>query len=318
MPSIPHSYSFDPTYGYTLDRLLEVDAPEPPVDFEGFWRDRFEKTSGVDPDPVLKEVPGGTPRWRVAELCYRTTDGLPIRGWALLPREGEVKRGFVWGHGYGGLDGPWFDLPFADSVIFFPCLRGISESRRPGISPDPLGHVLHGINDRDQYIHGSCVEDLWLAVSALLKLFPQVEGRVGLLGISFGGGIGTLALPWDRRVARGHFEVPSFGNHPLRLNLPTAGSGAAVAVYEKRKGGAMETLAYHDSATAARFIRQPVHIAAALFDPFVAPPGQYAIHNALAGERKLYVLEAGHHDYPGAMRQRAEILAEIDDFFSGM
>lgn len=318
MPSIPHSYPFDPTYGYTLDRLLEVDAPEPPGDFEGFWKSRFEKVAGLDPEPVLREVPGGTPRWRVAELSYRTTDGLPIRGWALLPREGEVKRGFVWGHGYGGLDGPWFDLPFADSVIFFPCLRGISESRRPGISPEPLGHVLHGIDDRDRYIHGACVEDLWLAVSALLKLFPQVEGHIGLLGISFGGGIGTLALPWDRRVARGHFEVPSFGNHPLRLKLPTAGSGAAVAVFERRKGGAMETLRYHDAATAARFIRQPVHIAAALFDPFVAPPGQYAIHNALAGERRLYVLEVGHHDYPGAARQRGEILKEVDDFFSGM
>lgn len=318
MPSIPHSYSFDPTYGYTLDRLLEVDAPEPPDDFEGFWRTRHEKARQIDPEPVLREIPGGTPRWRVAELSYRTTDGQPIRGWALLPREGEVKRGFIWGHGYGGIDGPWFDLPFADAVILFPCMRGISESRRPGVAPDPFGHVLHGIEDRDRYIHGACVEDLWLAVTALIQLFPQTEGRIGLLGISFGGGIGTLALPWDDRITRGHFEVPSFGHHPLRLTLPTHGSGAAVAVYEKKKGGAMETLRYHDAATAARFIRQPVHVAAALFDPFVAPPGQYAIYNALPGVRKLYVLEAGHHEYPRASRQRAEILAEVDDFFSGM
>ncbi len=318
MPSIPHSYSFDPTYGYTLDQLLAVDAPEPPPGFEDFWRARYDAALAVDPAPALREIPGGTPRWRVAELGYRTTDGQPIRGWALLPREGEVKRGFIWGHGYGGMDGPWFDLPFADAVIFFPCMRGISQSRRPGVAADPLGHVLHGIEDRDRYIHGACVEDLWLAVTSLIQLFPQTAGRIGLLGISFGGGIGMLALPWDDRIARGHFEVPSFGHHPLRLTLPTHGSGAAVAVYEKRKGGAMETLRYHDAATAARFTRQAVHIAAALFDPFVAPPGQFAIYNALPGERKLYLLEAGHHDYPAAARQRAEVLAEVDDFFSGM
>ena len=53
--------------------------------------------------------------------------------------------------------------------------------------------------------------------------------RLDYMGISFGGGIGALALPWDERFHRAHLNVPSFGHHPLRLTLPepdTTGSGS--------------------------------------------------------------------------------------------
>ncbi|MFZ0790482.1 MAG: hypothetical protein WAM94_12775 [Chromatiaceae bacterium] len=93
------------------------------------------------------------------------------------------------------------------------------------------------------------------------------------MGISFGSGIGALALPWEPRVARGHLNLPTFGHQPLRLRLPTVGSGAAVQAFARRNLHVAETLAYYDAAVAARLIRQPVHVAAALFDPAVAPPG---------------------------------------------
>ena len=35
-------------------------------------------------------------------------------------------------------------------------------------------------------------------------------------------------------------------------------------------------------------------VAAALFDPAVPPPGQFAIHSALAGERALFVRRNAH------------------------
>ncbi len=319
MPSrFAHPYSFDPAYGYGLDDLLAVGAPNAPTDFADFWQDRYRKALTVAPRPQLTDVAGtGThPRWKIARLAYESTGDFRILGWALLPREREIRRGLVFAHGYGGLDGPDLAMPYEDAVIFFPCLRGISLSRCPSISSDPYWHVLHHIDDRDRYILGGCTEDLWLAVSALLELFPQVTGRVGLTGISFGGGIAALATPWDPRVARTHLEVPTFGHHPLRLTLPTLGSGAAVTAYEKHKGGTLATLSYFDATTAAWHITVPVHIAAALFDPHVAPPGQFAIYNALAGPRELFVLDAGHFDYDNHAAQEQLLLAEKERFFS--
>jgi len=131
--------------------------------------------------------------------------------------------------------------------------------------------------------------------------------RLDYLGISFGGGIGALALPWDERFHRAHLNVPSFGHHPLRLALPGVGSGEAVRRYQQRTGRALATLRSFDAAAAARYLRIPVHVAAARFDPAVPPPGQFAIYNALAGEREGGLARPARLAGPGA---QSEILAQ--------
>lgn len=314
-PAFQHDFKFDPSYGYDLEKLKSIQPPEAPEDFAEFWMERYDRVSQLDPEAKSNEI-GEQGEWVVHKLSYQSTDWHQILGWVLTPKEGTVERGFIFGHGYGGIDGPDLGMPFKNAVLFFPCFRGLGVSRSMQISSDPNWHVLHDIDKPEKYIHGGCVEDFWLGVSAMLQLFPEVEGNVGMLGISFGGGIGMLALPWDKRVKRAHFEVPSFGNHPLRLTFETWGSGGAVNAYHRQKGNVLNTLNYYDAATAATFAKVPVQIAAALFDPFVAPPGQFAIYNALKCEKKLFVLSAGHFEYPGQEKERGELLHEIETFFS--
>ena len=78
----------------------------------------------------------------------------------------------------------------------------------------------------------------------------------------------------------------------------------------------LKTLRYYDAAIATRRIRQPIYCALAMFDPCVAPPGQFAIYNAISGEKQLFMLEAGHHSYPNQAQQETELLAELDAFFT--
>jgi len=311
-----HTYPFDPSYGYSLDRLLTVEPPEEPEDFEPFWLDRYERALGVEPSPDIRPSSMPHPRFRVHDLEYASTEEFRIRGWLLTPLLGPPRRGLILGHGYGGIDGPPRDLPLEDAAYLVPCFRGIGLSRRPPISENPIWHVLHDIHLRDRYILGGCVDDIWTGVSALIRLFPGLAGHLGYLGISFGGGLGAMALAWDPRLARGHLNVPSFGHQPLRLTLPTIGSGAAVQDFARKHGGMPDALRYFDSALAARHIRQPMHIAAALFDPAVAPPGQFAVYNAIPGEKHLFVLEAGHFDYPDRNLQEAELIEELGDFLA--
>lgn len=68
--------------------------------------------------------------------------------------------------------------------------------------------------------------------------------------------------------------------------------------FARRHVHVVETLAYYDAAVAARYIRQPMHLAAARFDPAVAPPGQFAVYNGLPGPKELFVLNAGHFEHP--------------------
>ncbi|MFM8332727.1 MAG: acetylxylan esterase [Candidatus Methylumidiphilus sp.] len=318
MSLFQHGYSFDPSYGHSLQSLLEVLPPPEGGDFAPFWLARLARALQVAPRPALSGRWQGPPGFVGCDIVYESTDGFRIGGWLLTPAAGEVRRALVIGHGYGGRDGPDGELPLADAAYLFPCFRGLSRSRRHDVSDNPAFHVLHDIDKPQRYLIGGCVEDVWVGVSVLLELFPQVEGRIGYQGTSFGGGIGAMALAWDGRIGRGALSVPTFGHQSLRLALPTTGSGDAVSRFERQRGRVMDTLQYYDAALSARHITIPVHVAAALFDPVVAPPGQFAIYNALAGPRYLYVLDGGHFDYPRRTEQEARLFQEMQRFFDAL
>jgi cephalosporin-C deacetylase len=273
----------------------------------------------VDPQPQLSKSGSSHSDWHVYDVEYTSTGEFQIGGWLLLPREGTFRRGLVAGHGYGGRDQPDFDIPVTETAVLFPCFRGLSRSSRPPVSSDPAWHVLDDIDKPESYILGRCVEDLWLAVSVLTKLYPELDGRIGYSGTSFGGGIGALAIPFDKRIDRGHLAVPTFGHMPLWLTLPTVGSGHSVQNYQKTHRDVLETLSLFDAATAAALIEIPMLIAVARFDPAVAPPCQFSVANALptSDHHEIVILDAGHFDYPASKEQHALLLEKARRLFRG-
>ncbi len=317
--TFPHSYPFDPSYGYSRSELLDVPPPEIPDDFQPFWEAALQEALHHNPRPKRSRARVGLDGWRIQKIQFRSTQNALIGGWLVTPSEGPVRRGFVVGHGYGGREGPDLHLPFDESALLFPCCRGISLSPNPPISADPQWHVLHNIHDRNRYVLRGCVQDTWVSVSVLVTLFPQVKGHIGLLGISFGGGIGAMAAAWDSRIGKAHFNIPTFGNQPLRLKLPTVGSGESVQRFHTKHPEAVEeTLRYYDAASSASFIQVPVHCACAHFDPMVAPPGQFAVYNAVQTEKQLFELQAGHFLYPSQHAEQAELVMELCRFFTDL
>lgn len=317
MAFFQHNYPFDPSYGYSLDDLLAVSAPTTPVDFHVYWQQRHDRAIAHKPQYALS-LSGSYLGFQIFDIRYQSTNGFIINGWLLVPEQGQVEQAIIVGHGYGGRDQPDYHFGIPHTAFLFPCFRGLARSRCAGVSEQPDQHVLHGIHHRDDYILGGCIEDLWLAVSVLEQHFPQTIGAIGYMGISFSGGLGALALPWEPRIQRGHVNVPTFGNQPLRLKLQTTGSAASVKNYAEQHSDIFATLAYYDAAIAASYARQPMHFALALFDPVVTPPGQFAIYNAWANEKPLYLLEAGHFNYPNQSRQDTELVEQLRLFFADM
>jgi len=305
-PPVPreHPFPFDPTYGYDLARLLTVPAPEGPSDFETFWKRTYAETRAIPLKLARRSVVSSRDDFEVYEVEFDSLDGVQIGGWVTVPKQGRIEHGIVVGHGYGGREEPHFE---PGAVAISPCARGFNRSAQPGIPGEAFRHVLHGIKDRETYSHRGSAADLWSAASALIELYPEMAARLHYRGTSFGGGIGALALPWDERFRKAFLQVPSFGNHPLRVQMPCVGSGEAVRSYYRRHPEVMEVLAYFDAATAARWIKIPVFAAPALFDPAVPPPGQFAVCNALGGSKELFVHETGHFPSPTEVPEAQEV-----------
>ncbi len=311
----PHDFPFDPAYGFTASTLRQVPAPKPPADFADFWTDVYTRTRAVDPDPVLRPLTSPDPTLELFEIDYTSLGGFRVGGW-LTRRTGRHPRSAaVVGHGYGGRDAADAAMPAPPDLAIFPCARGFNRSARADLPNDSPRHVVHGIESRDTYLPGLCVADLFGAVTCLLSLHPDLQ-TLAYRGGSFGGGLGALMLPWEPRITRAMLDIPTFGNHPLRLTLPGVGSGESLRIRHRRRGDVAETLRYFDAASAATFCHTPTLVAAALFDPCVAPPGQFAIYNALAGEKRLLIRRAAHFDFPQGADDNAAVDRAVVEWFS--
>lgn len=315
-----HPFPFDPSYGRDLDTLLKIAPPDnEPGDFAEFWQALYRQARTTPVEPRLGAKTGTTADGLdVFDVSFTSLGGVRVGGWVVAPADGVVERGFVIGHGYGGREEPDPELPAPRAAGIYFVARGLpTRSLLPGVPSEAPGHVLHGIEARDDYIIGGCVADLWCAATALTELFPSAARRLDYSGISFGGGIGALALPWDERFTAAHLVVPTFGNHPLRATLECVGSGAAVRERYLRDPGVLDVLAYFDAATAARRVRVPVQAVPALFDPSVPPPGQFAVVNALAGPVDVHVATAGHFmDYAEYEEESLALDRAMQEFFA--
>lgn len=314
----PNPFGFDPTYGYTLDSLLRVPCPPPPDDFADFWRDTYRQANEIPPQPTWREV-GRSAGQIIYEVEFdgwnlRRNPPFRVGGWITVPATGPVRSGVVVGHGYGGRDGPDAVPPLAEAAAIYPCARGFGRSARDDLPNQSDAHVLHGIAHRETYLHRFCVTDIWAAARALVELVPETAQWLTYSGASFGGGIGALALPWEPLFRRAFLDFPSFGQYPIRLTLTCVGSGEAV----RHAGGLahLPMLRYFDAATAAGFTQIPTLVAAALYDPAVAPPGQFAVYNCFSGKKELFVRRAAHFEHPDSVEEDNRLRPIVADWLA--
>ena len=310
-----HPFDFDPTYGYSKEDLLKVGLPEAPPDFDAFWQQTYAENEAIALNPVRERLPSPLPGHSLHEVSFSTLGGIRVGAWLFEPEDSPPTRGLVIGHGYGGRESPETQMDLSSAVAIFPCAPGFNLSASPGIPGNAMDHVIHGIEGRESYIIRSCVASLWSAASVLLELHPGIAGHLYSAGVSFGGGLGALALPWDKRFAKAQFSVPTFGHHPLRLKCRCGGSGKSVASYHREHPEVIEVLRYYDAATAAARITIPVLSAPALFDPVVPPPGQFAVCNALPGGSQQVILSAGHFEYPEMVAEYTHLDRMLNDWF---
>lgn len=289
--------AFDASYGHTLETLRTIAPIAPPEGFAERWMRWRDEARQVDAAPVVLSVDFAAGR-RVSVIEYSGVDGTRLRAWVVDPVSEVARVGVVHSHGYGGRDAVDLARVPDDAAAIFPVARGLPTLNAGVGAPELTAeHVLAGIDDPDRYSLGLCARDLWLAADALVALNGDVP--LYYVGESFGGGIGSLALPWDDRYIGGTLIVPSFGQYDERLAVHCLGSGEAVRAHVAAHPEARDVLRWFDASSAMTLAQVPVRVEVALWDPYVPPQGQFAVANAVEA-LELEVLPAGHAEYPGS------------------
>ncbi|MBL8993308.1 MAG: acetylxylan esterase [Spirochaetia bacterium] len=308
-----HDFPFDPTYGYEREALLRIKAPPTEKsDFDDFWRTTYEATLSVPVRAELREskfIPKNPiDFFDLKEIFFDTLQGLRVGAWLYVPKKGKPHSMTIHAHGYGGPGDPAAEKDGGIHLMVHAPGFGLSAS--PSLPNESSAHVIHGIHSKETYLIRFCVAALWSAVTFLRERFPELKSRLFLKGTSFGGGLGALALPWDKRVVRAQLVVPTFGHHPIRLTCPCNGSGESVRKYHASHPEVVDVLSYFDAASTALRIETPMLMVPALFDPAVPPPGQFAVANAAKGPKEMFILSAGHFTYADEIEEYRK-LAEI-------
>ncbi|WP_311245516.1 acetylesterase [Microbacterium sp. WCS2018Hpa-23] len=297
---------FDASYGHTLATLREIAPVPPPAGFAARWQGWREQATTVDAAPTVLSTETAHGR-RVSVVEHAGVDGTRLRAWVVEPLFAAARVGVVHSHGYGGRDAIDLARVPDDAAAIFPVARGLPTLNAGVGAPEiQTEHVLAGIETPDASVLGLCARDLWLAADALTTLVGSLP--LYYIGESFGGGIGALALPWDERFIGATLVVPSFGQYDERLAVHCVGSGETVRDHVAAHPEAREVLRWFDASTALGFARVPVRVEAALWDPYVPPPGQFGVANA-ARMLELAVLPAGHAEYPGVEEVTAEAIS---------
>ena len=288
---IEHDFPFDPTNGRTLAQLQDIRGPEEPEKFQAFWEENYRFTLDMKPTYFIeREIWSPNPGERIYRVRVKNWDNTEFV--ITIARPENSRGGLVVGQGYGNPAGPAaseYGLTTA-----FACVRGLGLSQCKDIPWEVGKHVVHGIQSKETYILRGVIADQWMTASVLLDMFPDTADNLNYRGGSMGGGMGALLLPWDSRFKAAWLDVPTFGAE-IRFDYPSRGSGEACRQYLLEHPEAKQVLAWFDASASARYIRIPVCVTPAKFDPVVAPVGQFSIANAIPEPYKtVFIRETGH------------------------
>jgi cephalosporin-C deacetylase len=281
--------------------------PYPPEGFEEFWAETVAESGGAPLDftqgPAVRESAFGH---EVRTFSFRGVSGGTLHGWFALGGEGAP--GFLWVPPYGQWSMPpdqYGTRPgfTSASLNFFGHGAFHSEEYKP-----ERGYFAQGIGDPRTHVFRRMFQDAHLALRVLAASGHADPGRLGVAGLSQGGGMAVWLGAWVPGLRAVVADYPflsgmpwvfsrGLGRYPLR----------EVADWADGPGGSLEqagrTFAFFDTVNQAAHCRVPTQVCAGLRDPAVRPEQARAVYGALPGEKELVEIDFGHDWHPSMVER---------------
>lgn len=301
---------------YDLPRdQLEAYLPErdEPDDFDDFWTATLEETRSHPLDAQFEQVDNGLVTLETYDVTFNGYAGQPIKGWLMLPagREGVLPC-IVEYIGYGGGRGlsiEWLNWASAGFAHFVMDTRGQGSVWRKGDTPDLSpdgdgpqypGFVTRGILDPKTYYYRRLFSDAVRAVEAA-KSHQEVDGsRIGITGMSQGGGmtVAVAGLVPDLKIAMP--DVPFLCNCRRAVEILDSQPYREIVhfckIHRDEVGRVFHTLSYFDGMNFAVRADSRALFSVALMDMLCPPSTVYAAYNHYQGPKEIRVYPFNGHE----------------------
>ena len=300
--------------------LIEPDKLRParpiPADFDAFWEGELRKLAAV-PLTAARRTVARNDRWRGEDVEIPAADGIPVKGYLVMPRE-CAKRSLpavVYFHG-AGFKSAQLRPEFGDRAIVFDVnAHGIPNGmtsefyRELNRNPPADRRVLSGRNDRER----SYFKNMFLRTARALdfvKSLPEWDGRTLIVsGRSQGGAQALAAAALVPEVTLCIANVPALADHGGAAANRKPGWPQLVPGSDPEIAAASD---YVDVIHLASRIRCETLISAGLVDPICPPASVCLVYRNLRTKKHLNLFpRMGHNAPPPEADGRERIAKEV-------
>jgi|YNPNPStandDraft_1061719.scaffolds.fasta_scaffold07073_3 cephalosporin-C deacetylase len=300
-----------PLYDKPLAELVRYDPPftrEP--DFDAFWEATLAESAQTPLRPRLTPLEYPARGVQVYEVYYEGWRGARICGWYLVPEGRGPFPALVQYHGYSGSKGEvyqyllWASQGYVTLAIDVRGQSGASSDPGPYTGGHVSGWMTQGILDPQEYYYRGAYMDAVRALDFLCSR-PEVDRRrIGIMGMSQGGGLTLAVAALDRRPALAMPEMPYLCHFQRALEMAMRGPYPEIAAYlrqyPKREEQVWRTLSYFDNLNLAPRITCPVLMTVGLQDDVCPPSTVYAVYNKISSPKEMKVYPYHNHEMTAA------------------
>jgi len=300
-----------------------------PADFDAYWAAAVRELDATNPEPEL--IPSEAihpPHADCFDLWFRGTGGARIYAKYVRPRNRPVPGpALLQFHGYTWNSGDWVEkLAYAGQGIAVAALDcrgqgGRSEDNTPVKGNTHHGHFIRGLDDApDKLLFRRIFLDT-VQLARVVMSFPENDPtRIGTVGGSQGGALSIACAALEPRIARCVSVFPFLSDYRRVWEMDLAKDAYAelrnfFRMFDprhEREDEIFTRLGYIDVKNLAPRIEAKVLMGLSLMDPICPPSTQFAVYNAVRGEKECLIYpDFAHEALPGFYDRAFDFLAAL-------
>lgn len=305
-----------------LEKLRTYKTPKnQPRDFDAFWRKTLKDSEAFPLAATFDKLNHAAYKLvDVYDVTFNGYAGQPVKGWFIVPAGASRPLPCLVTYiGYGGGRSLPIDhvAPAVAGLAHFVMdTRGQGSTWSPGNTPDDAwsgpafpGYMTRGIETPETYYYRRVFTDAVRAISAAASHKLVDAKRIGITGVSQGGGITIAAAALaGKKVKLAMPDVPYLCNFRRAVTLTDTQPYFEISQYLKTHRNKVEevfhTLAYFDGVNFAPRISARCLFSVGLMDTICPPSTVYAAYNAVKAPKDIRVYEFNNHE--GGMMFQAE------------